>query len=413
VVDNRLPVGQNTTTYSYDPASNLATVTYPNGLVSSFTYDDLNRLKAMNGYTYQLGPTGNRTSAGEPSGRAVNWSYDGIYRLTQETISLDPHSNNGTASYGLDPVGNRLSQTSSLPGIPTGSATFDANDRLSTETYDANGNTLATGARTFVYDFENRLKSMTTGGSAVTIIYDGDGNRVAKTVGGVTTRYLVDNLNPTHYAQVVEEIVGSAVRRTYTYGRQRISQNQLISGTWTPSFYGYDGFGSVRTLADAAGAVTDTYEHDAWGNSFGSVGSTPNVYLYRGEQYDSDLGLYYLRARYFNSLSGRFLSRDPKAGHLKVPVTLHKYLYAGANPVNLEDPSGEDVSRTLLSLVVVVGLMSEWVTEEAEAILPHVEIENIEAIWEDAEKVLETACSAGGAPPGGSLSPCFLFPWRF
>jgi len=80
-------------------------VTYPNGLQSSFTYDDLNRLKSINGYSYQLEPTGSRTSASEPSGRTLNWSYDGIYRLTQETISLDPHSVYGTVSYGLDAVG--------------------------------------------------------------------------------------------------------------------------------------------------------------------------------------------------------------------------------------------------------------------------------------------------------------------
>jgi YD repeat-containing protein len=162
VVDNRLPINQNRTTYTYDPGSNLATMTYPNGVQSQFIYDDLNRLKAMNAHQYTLGPAGNRKNATEPSGRTLNWSYDGLYRLTQETISLDPHSNNGTASYGLDPVGNRLSQTSSIPGIGSGNFTFDANDRLSTETYDNNGNTLVSGARTFTYDFANRLKSMNT-----------------------------------------------------------------------------------------------------------------------------------------------------------------------------------------------------------------------------------------------------------
>jgi len=64
---------------------------------------------------------------------------------------------------------------------------YDADDRLPTETYDNNGNTRVSGARTFVYDFENRVKSMNSG--AVTIGHDGDGNRVTKTVGGVTTRY--------------------------------------------------------------------------------------------------------------------------------------------------------------------------------------------------------------------------------
>ena len=147
--------------------------------------------------------------------------------MTQETISGG--AANGAVSYGLDPVGNRLSQSSTLAGIMSGNFSYDADDRMtSTEQYDNNGNTLVSGARTFKYDFENRLKSMTNSakGASATIIYDGDGNRVAKTVNGTTTKYLVDDLNPTGYAQVVEEIGTGGVQRTYTYGLQRISQNQ-------------------------------------------------------------------------------------------------------------------------------------------------------------------------------------------
>ena len=76
------------------------------------------------------------------------------------------------------------------------------------------------------------------------------------------------------------------------------------------SFYGYDGMGSARLLTDSTGTVTDTFDYDAWGNAVNTTGTTPNLYLYRGEQYDSDLGLYYLRARYFNPLTGRFLTKD-------------------------------------------------------------------------------------------------------
>jgi RHS repeat-associated protein len=147
---------------------------------------------------------------------------------------------------------------------------------------------------------------------------------VVKTANGVTTRYLVDDLNPTGYPQVVEELAGGAVQREYTYGLQRIGEDQVINGTWTPSFYGYDGFGSVRQLTNAAGAVTDTYEYDAFGNKINSTGTTPNNYLYRGEQYDSDFGLYYLRARYYNPLTGRFMSRDPEEGSPFIPAALHK-----------------------------------------------------------------------------------------
>jgi len=332
------------TSYVYDPANNLVTETYPNGLRSTIHYDSMNRLTAMttpnSGYLYQLGATGNRTSATELTGRSVQWSYDGIYRLTNEAIASDPAGGNGAVDYGLDPVGNRLSSTSSLPRISTSISGYDSDDLMSTESYDANGNTVTSGGRTFAYDSENRLTSMNNGG--VTIIYDGDGNRVSKTASGVTTLYLVDDLNPTGYAQVIEELSGGAVQREYAYGLQRINENQIISGTWTPSFYGYDGGGSVRQLTNLAAAVTDRYNYDAFGNLLNSTGATPNNYLYRGEQYDTNLNLYYLRARYYNPATGRFMSRDPNAGKLKDPKSLHKYLYADGNPVDGMDPSGRD-----------------------------------------------------------------------
>jgi large repetitive protein len=108
------------------------------------------------------------------------------------------------------------------------------------------------------------------------MVYDAFGNRVAKTVNGVTTQYLVeDDVNPTGYPQVFGELTNGAVTRTYTYGLQRIDENQLISSQWTPSFYGYDGGGNVRQLTSAAGTVTDSYEYDAFGNSFTVSGSTP------------------------------------------------------------------------------------------------------------------------------------------
>ena len=91
--------GSDTTSYAYDSASNVGSVTYPNGITAQFTYDTLNRVMGLNsqvaGYTYQRGATGNLTSATEQNGRTVNWNYDGIYRLTNETISLAPSGNNG------------------------------------------------------------------------------------------------------------------------------------------------------------------------------------------------------------------------------------------------------------------------------------------------------------------------------
>lgn len=71
-------------------------------------------------------------------------------------------------------------------------------------------------------------------------------------------------------------------------------------------------------------------------------GTTRNNYLYRAEQFDPDLGLYYLRARYYNPATGRFMSRDPLDGRIVVPITLHKYLYALGDPVSVIDPAGRE-----------------------------------------------------------------------
>jgi RHS repeat-associated protein len=358
VVDNRLPTGSNTTTYTYDPASNVATVTAPNGLTSTFIYDSLNRLTSLttpiSSYTYTLGATGNRTGAIEGNGRTLTWNYDGIYRLTNETISNDP-ANNGSASYNLDPVGNRLSAVSSLTSIASGSFSYNPDDEISSETYDANGNVLSAGGVVYTYDSENHMTSATGNGKVVTMVYDAFGNRVAKTVNGVTTKYLVeDDVNPTGLPQVLEETINGVVQRSYTYGLQRISESQFIGNTWTTSFYGYDGSGSVRQLTNSTGIVTDEYEYDAFGNSFTKSGTTPNNYLYRGEQFDSDLGLYYLRARYYNPQTGRFLSRDPEDGYIDEPATLHKYLYAGGDPVNLIDPRGQGALWDFLIINAVI-----------------------------------------------------------
>lgn len=212
----------------------------------------------------------------------------------------------------------------------------------------------------------SRVKPWT---AIVVIVYDGDGNRVSETVGSTTTKYLVDDHNATGYSQVMDELVNGAVTRTYTYGRQLISENQLIGSTWTPTFYGYDGHGNVRFLGNTAGAVTDTYQFDAFGAQIASSGTTSNPYLYSGERFDSNLNLYHLRARYYNMLTGRFETMDPgketccalrtsQVGNIFDPSSLHKYVYAANNPVNRMDPTGRDAPEYVFQLEVDIELRS-------------------------------------------------------
>jgi len=108
--------------------------------------------------------------------------------------------------------------------------------------------------------------------------------------------------------------------------------------------------------------ITDIYVYDAYGNLLKQTGTTENDYLYTGEQYNTSTGLYYLRARYMNPETGTFTSMDMYAGTLDNPVSLHKYLYANANPVMYTDPSGyfslaetsvaQGIQSTLNSVIV-------------------------------------------------------------
>ena len=411
------------TMYGYDAVGNLSSIVHPNGLNYVHQYDALNRLTDLTAnalttpirsYTYTLAATGHRLGVTESTGRTVSYQYDNLHRLLQEDVVAgggDPGPS-GTVDYTLDAVGNRLSRTSTLSGVSSQTFSYSGNDLLDSDSYDANGNTiggsssvstngglrlLPSGAITSpttvtdVYDFENRLVKRTTAlGDVIEITYDGDGNRVKKTVNGLATWYLVDDNNHTGYAQVVEELGSDPgtgdllVHTTYDYGLDLISQSKIefltpINLTLKTHYYGYDGHGNVRFLTDGTGAITDTYDYDAFGLLIGQQVYNPetttlesvspinaslitiNHYRYCGEQFDNDLGMYFLRARYLEPDRGRFWTMDNYEGRGHDPATLHKYLYCHADPVNGIDPSGMfSLSELSASSVIssMVGKMS-------------------------------------------------------
>jgi RHS repeat-associated protein len=151
------------------------------------------------------------------------------------------------------------------------------------------------------------------------------------------------------YAQVLEERDGAGTLAvSYVYGDDLISQER--SGA--VSYYQYDGLGSTRALTDDFGDATDTYDFEAFGTLLNSTGTTENNYLFAGEQYDPNARFYYLRARWMNPETGRFLTVDPFVGRIQDPVTLHKYLYASANPVMFVDPSGEFIALYMINSLI-------------------------------------------------------------
>jgi RHS repeat-associated protein/uncharacterized repeat protein (TIGR01451 family) len=405
VTDDRLPDG--TARYAYDTVGNLHEMRLPNGLRSTYGYDLVNRLTSLDcagaepvaGYAYGLSPTGHRLTIAELGGRRVGYTYDALARLTGEAISgaADPLAN-GAVGYLYDPAYNRLARTSTVAALPAATYAYDANDRLLGETYDANGNVTALDGKTFTYDFENRLIS--SNGDEEVLQYDGDGNRIARTLGGVTTHYLVDAQNPTHLSQVIEEIAGDTVQRVYVYGLDLLSQRQILDGVWTVSFYGQDGFGNVRYLTDVSGRVTDTYEYDAFGNLLARTGTTPNERLFGAQVFDARLQLYFLRARYYNPATGRFVSLDVFPGDPHAPASLHRYLYGSANPLSFPDPTGYGYFAATVALVVnLISMLSAFLMRTAlHAILGGfilgVLVGAVDA-WLGADPVVEGALTGG------------------
>jgi RHS repeat-associated protein len=359
-------------TYTYDNVGNRASVVYPNGTVAEYTYDALNRLthlenrrsseEVISSYSYSLGPAGNRLSVTEDTGRVVNYSYDSLYRLRREEIT-DAVLGNDTIEYTYDAFGNRLTKTHSSG---TTTYTYNANDQLIIETgtgysytytYDNNGNTTnktdGTLVTTYGYDYENRLISTEDPSGVTNYIYDVDGIRVMSETAGDVTTYLVDKNR--RYAQVLEETDDSdGLMVSYVYGDDLISQN----GSGGLSYYHYDGQMSTRKLTDGSEGITDSYVYDAFGVTLDHSGTTENNYLYTGEQYDPNIGFYYLRARYYVPELGRFQTMDDWPGIVYDPRSLHKYSYANVDPVNKLDPSGRLTLVQKMVVISIIGIFS-------------------------------------------------------
>jgi RHS repeat-associated protein len=297
----------------------------------------------------------------------VNYTYDTLNRLTKEAI-IDPVDGNRTIEYVYDVVGNRTSRNDSVEGLTT--YAYDNNDRLLTETkagftttyvYDRNGNLVSeqSPTKTVVYDWDSEnhlmgaITSDATGTHQVQYLYDENGIRVASIRDGVEVRYLVDENQP--YAQVIEEYSSTTgTIASYVYGNELVSQ---IRGS-TTSYYLNDGHSGVRLLTDSAGEVTDSYTFDAYGEVIQKTGNTTNDYLYRGEQLDSSVGMQYLRARYYDQNTGRFVSTDPFEGVQEVPISRHRYNYGNDNPIKYLDPSGNMSITEISTTLAIIGILS-------------------------------------------------------
>jgi RHS repeat-associated protein len=202
--------------------------------------------------------------------------------------------------------------------------------------YDSNGNTTSktdsTGTTNFTWDYENRLTSVTLPGSGgtVTFKYDPLGHRIYKSSSAGTSIFAYDE------DELIEEVNASGVLvARYSQGHN-IDEPLAESRSSTTSYYEQDDLGSVTSLSNGTGSLAQTYTFDSFGKQTASSGSTTNPFRYTGREFDSETGLYYYRARYYDPTMGRFFSEDPigwAGGH-------NLYRYVKNQPTILTDPSG-------------------------------------------------------------------------
>jgi YD repeat-containing protein len=370
------------TSYTYDPAGNLLTESDPNGVVTTYTYDDLNRLVNLTeakgsatlfGEAYTLNDDGTKASSSESELQATistAWGYDADGRLASEVIasSLSGQSESTTWSYDLN--GNRTKQvkvagsttdttTSTYNGDGELTQSVDSATGTTTFTYDANGSQLTStnnGQTTAdSYDVRNQLSSVATGGITTSYGYDDSGNRISETVNGTTTYYLIDSSNPTGYAKPIEVHVGSptaAPSTTYLLGLRVIGQ---VSASGVVTYLLVDGQDNTRAVANAAGAVTATFNYDAFGDPLGFDPATaPTSILFQQMMYDPASGLNFTDSRQEGLGDPNFIESDAQGYSSNGnPITLNAYLFGSADPLMFTDPSGHD-SLAELSVVTAI-----------------------------------------------------------
>ena len=242
-----------------------------------------------------------------------------------------------TESYTYDAVGNRTAShlSASYSYRPFNKLTSTAN---ATYSYDNNGNLISktgsSGTTTFAYDEENRLKQVTIpSGPTVNYKYDGLGRRIQRTTtAGANERYVYDSRDA-----LVDLNADWSVATTYLNGPGIDNHLRQTSATTGVSYFLNDHMGSTATLTDASGNPVEQESYDSFGNS---AGSARTRYGYTGRERDSDTGMLYYRARFYDPQVGRFISEDP-IGFRGGDVNL--YAYVKNHPLGSIDPAGTEI----------------------------------------------------------------------
>lgn len=383
--------GGKSATFTYSATGQISSITYPDGLVVSYTYDDFHRQKIPSVFRSGNEAVGikedgsNVTSVVVTMGAEtaqMTFQHDAAGRLVDVSRSLLPssassmHSTYGYDANGrptnmahdlpsgtafewnlrYDAVGNVITEThegtfNSLPLLPAAmTASYDLGSRVKSAsgnafTYDADGNltTISGGRFQALYSAENKPASIQrkigTETETAAHVYDGSGLRVRREIEGEVIFY---HYGPGDRLLFTTDGSGSLLTR-YIWGDRTllaaVKGSSLTSGL---RHYLTGRLMSVVGLTDAGGSMLATYSYDPFGNCAreirqpGFVDDNPFTFVGGLGVLDEGGGLFYMRQRFYDAATGRFLQKDP-AGF---EGGINLYAYAAGNPVNSVDPAG-------------------------------------------------------------------------
>lgn len=308
--------------YSYDNNGNITKKDYGNSSSVTNTYDNKNRITST---SY--------------NGKTFNYTHDVNRQLTAAS------GDNYSAFYAYDDRGNITNKTVNGTSTVFDYSTDGWNDKLisvngTTLTYDANGNVLTYGDKSFTWSSGRNLASITDDdGNTYSYTYDENGIRTSKTVNDVTTYYNTKD-------GVILSQTDDTNTMYFQYDTSGIPLGFILNGT--QYLYLTNQMGDVVAITDSTGAVIANYTYDEWGNITDISGNTnianTNPLRYRGYYYDNETGYYYLQSRYYDAGISRFINSDiydmaGAASQISESSNLMSYCYN--NPINSSDMYGD------------------------------------------------------------------------
>jgi RHS repeat-associated protein len=379
--------------YSYDAVGNITQIDYPDGIRVLYEYDEKNRLEDIDvidrntnvlydivRYQYRKDDKLRFISYG--NGTLLSLRYDDAGRLESQYL-IDDTTDERFFEQDLnyDERNNISSQsirykvdeeiTSTTPDFETASYSYNDNNHIAGDfAVNNDGNLTSDSNNSYAYNIDDQIITRQKGNDFIEYGYNGYGHLVSKTVNGVNEKYVWDVLKE----NIIITGEGAAAKR-HIYG---LGLEATIDSNGNIQYYHGDHRGNVLMVTDTDRNIVKRYSYDDFGQTTvlsSNDSESPDQFTFMGKygilNEDSEQGLYYVRARYYDASTGRFLTQDPV-------WSTNLYPYAGNNPISFVDPSGKIRLNSLSSLhetrydsnydAVNIGVSGTYVSPEGLAI---------------------------------------------